>query len=478
MSKTTYDTVVIGGGVSGLTCALLQARKGRRVVLVEKAPHLSPTLWGFERFGTYFDTGFHYAGSVGQDGLLSHLVHRLGLDQQLPADIRPEVYDRIRFQGAGYDVPFHQGWDALEAGLADVYPSDRKGIHEFLGTVRSLWEEGRAAFKQDLGRSLGPLFSKEGKSLREALTQVTENPYLQAVLGSHAILYGSPAEATSLMFHSLVVGSYYESACVYRGGGRRWVEVLHNAVAEAGVEVRCGQGVTQILQDADGRSGGVVLADGSRLEATDCISTVHPKTLLTLLPGDVFRPAYRRRIDDLQESASAFVLFGRTPASSLTGNLILIDEPETMWDWQSRPFEERPLFVSAAADKSPQGVSIICPATLADLGDLQEAGTVPRSAGYKAWKQEVAERLLARLETHASDVVKGFALLETASPLTFRDWTGSPAGGIYGVQHRQEDMPLAPQTRVPGLYLSGQAIVSPGALGALCAGFLTESCVS
>ena len=130
MSKTTYDTVVIGGGVSGLTCALLQARKGRRVVLVEKAPHLSPTLWGFERFGTYFDTGFHYAGSVGEDGLLSHLVHQLGLDGQLPTDIRPDVYDRVRFQTAGYDVPFHQGWDALEVGLAEVYPGDRVGIHD------------------------------------------------------------------------------------------------------------------------------------------------------------------------------------------------------------------------------------------------------------------------------------------------------------------------------------------------------------
>ncbi len=478
MSKTTYDTVVIGGGVSGLTCALLQARKGRRVVLVEKAPHLSPTLWGFERFGTYFDTGFHYAGSVGQDGLLSHLVRRLGLDGQLPTDIRPDVYDRVRFQAAGYDVPFHQGWDALEAGLVQAYPGDRTGIHDFLKTVRSLWEEGRAAFKQDLGRSLGPLFSKEGKSLRDALTQVTQDLHLRAVLGCHAILYGSPAEATSLMFHSLVVGSYYESACVYRGGGRRWVEVLHDAVAEAGVAVRCGQGVAQIIQDADGRSAGVVLADGSRLKATDCVSTVHPKTLLTLLPDDAFRPAYRRRIDDLQESASAFVLFGRSSASSLTGNLILIDEPDTVWDWQSRPFEERPLFVSTAADKSPQGVSIICPASMADLADLPEAGTGPRSAAYKRWKQSVAERLLARLQTHASDMVPDFTLLATASPLTFRDWTGGPAGGIYGVQHRQEDMPLAPQTRVPGLYLSGQAIVSPGALGALCAGFLTESCVS
>jgi len=478
MAKSNYDAVVIGGGVSGLTCALLQAREGKRVVIVEKAPHLSPTLWGFERFGTYFDTGFHYAGSVGKDGLLSHLVQRLGLHAQLPTDICPDIYDRIRFQAAGYDVPFHQGWTALESGLTEIYPDEREGIGIFLKRVRSLWEEGMAAFKQDFGRSLGPLFSKEGQNLQDALAQVTENPYLQAVLGCHAILYGSPADATSLMFHSLVVGSYYESACIYRGGGRRWVEVLHNAVAEAGVEVRCGQGVTQIMQDTEGRCGGVVLEDGSRLDATNCISTVHPKALLTLLPEGGFRPAYTRRINDLQESASAFVVFGRSAVSSLTGNLILIDEPETVWDWSSRPLEERPLFVSATAEETAHGVSIICPATLADLPDVEGGRSSGRTGAYQDWKKKMAERVLARLERHASDMVSDFTLLGTASPLTFRDWVGSPAGGIYGVQHRQEDMPLAPQTRIPGLYLSGQAIVSPGILGALCAGFLTESCIS
>jgi len=36
MEKTSYDIVVVGAGASGLMCALLCARKGRRVLLVEK----------------------------------------------------------------------------------------------------------------------------------------------------------------------------------------------------------------------------------------------------------------------------------------------------------------------------------------------------------------------------------------------------------------------------------------------------------
>jgi all-trans-retinol 13,14-reductase len=479
MSETAYDTVVIGGGVSGLVCALLQARKGQRVMLVEKAAHLSPTLWGFERQGTYFDTGFHYAGSVGEEGLFNHLLRLLAMEEDLTPDMEcTEVYDRVRFQAAGYDVPFAQGWEALEAGLTAVYPQEKQGITAFLRSIRSLWEEGRTAFKTDFGQSLGPLFTKEGRNLRDSLLDLIRDRHLQAVLGCHAILYGSSAQATSLMFHSQVVGSYYESACVYRGGGRHWVKVFAKALQQAGVAVHCGYGVSRILLDADGRFQGVEREDETIIRATCCISTVHPKTLLTLLPEGSFRPAYCHRIDSLQETASAVVLFGRGVVSQRSGNLILIDEPESVWDWQDRPIAERPLFVSAAHSLDAGGVSIICPATLADVPDSNEHEPNRRPSAYKAWKQQIAAALLERLANYAGDVIHDFELLDTASPLTFRDWIGSPAGGIYGVQHRQEDMPLMPRTHVPGLYLSGQAIVAPGVLGAMCAGFLTESCVA
>jgi len=77
----------------------------------------------------------------------------------------------------------------------------------------------------------------------------------------------------------------------------------------------------------------------------------------------------------------------------------------------------------------------------------------------------------------AGDVVGDFELLDVATPLTFRDHLSSPQGGLYGVKHRLADMPLLPRTAVRGLYLSGQAVVAPGVLGAMCAGFLTESCI-
>ncbi|WP_026842265.1 FAD-dependent oxidoreductase [Citrifermentans bremense] len=57
-----YDFAVIGAGVSGITSALILAKHGRSVALLEKAPRTAPLLRGFSRQGVQFDTGFHYTG--------------------------------------------------------------------------------------------------------------------------------------------------------------------------------------------------------------------------------------------------------------------------------------------------------------------------------------------------------------------------------------------------------------------------------
>lgn len=121
-----------------------------------------------------------------------------------------------------------------------------------------------------------------------------------------------------------------------------------------------------------------------------------------------------------------------------------------------------------------RATSVICPATLADIPGSPDNESSGRPKGYKDWKKGVADRLIHRISACAKDLTGDFELLDVATPLTFRERLSSPEGGLYGVKHRLADFPLLPRTAVKGLYLSGQAMVAPGVLGALCAGFLTE----
>ncbi len=476
MAMPKCDTIIVGGGVAGLACALLRARGGEHVLVVERSEHLSPALYGFVRRGTYVDSGFRYAGSLGPEGLMRYLLQELGLADLLSDAIHiPDAIDHVRFLKPAFDFSFRQGWESLEQDLCHAFPSDSRAVRSFLTQVRSLWEQSRTLFMHNRGRNPGVSFPSVGRSLQEALDGCTGDPVLHGLLSAHGMLYGAFAKETSLLFHSQVVGSYYESACLVRGGGRVWVETFEKALGDAGVEWKCGREISHICLDHKGGFSAVELETGERLPADRCISTIHPKLMLEMVPPNAFSPAYRKRVRALEETPSAVVLYGRFHSANFSGNLYLASEPRTILDWMHLPVEERPLFVSLPPRGS--GASVICPARLADVpgGDVDRSCT--RSADYQDWKGRLTDRLMERLSCYAHDLVGDFEPLDMATPLTFRDRLSSPEGGLYGIKHRMMDMPLLPRTGVKGLYLSGQAVAAPGVLGALCAGFFTESCI-
>ena len=74
-----YDHIIVGGGVAGMTSALILAKQGSRIALVEAFPLLAPTIRGFKRKGVQFDTGLHYVGGLGDGHPLDIYFKHLGI---------------------------------------------------------------------------------------------------------------------------------------------------------------------------------------------------------------------------------------------------------------------------------------------------------------------------------------------------------------------------------------------------------------
>lgn len=100
-----------------------------------------------------------------------------------------------------------------------------------------------------------------------------------------------------------------------------------------------------------------------------------------------------------------------------------------------------------------------------------------RPDGYLRFKEEVRGRLLRRLETAYPDWTASVAAAEVTTPLTLRDYTAAPVGGLYGIKHRVGCPPPIPVTRVGGLYLAGEAVSAPGLFGAVVSAFLACGCI-
>jgi len=101
-----------------------------------------------------------------------------------------------------------------------------------------------------------------------------------------------------------------------------------------------------------------------------------------------------------------------------------------------------------------------------------------RGEEYMAFKQKKTELVMADLETDFPGINKAVKNIYTSSPLTYRDYTGTWEGSVYGIQ-KDFNNPLKtlilPRTRLKNLLLTGQNINVHGVVGVTIGAFLTCS---
>ena len=120
-------TLVIGSGISGLTMALLLARAGRNVAIVEKMPFIGGYINRFTRSGFRFDTGLHFTGGFGNS--LSQLLELLGLEDDVkPAPMRADVL--LADEGLKINIP-GTGLGDLADTLAGRFPKYAEAIRAY-----------------------------------------------------------------------------------------------------------------------------------------------------------------------------------------------------------------------------------------------------------------------------------------------------------------------------------------------------------
>jgi all-trans-retinol 13,14-reductase len=474
-----YDFLVIGAGVSGITCAITLAQNGRRVALLEKAGRTAPLLRGFSRGQVRFDTGFHYAGGLGPGEPLELFLRYLGVSKRLTSfPFDPDGFDLLHCCNPDLEFRMPVGYDRIADSLCAAFPDERAAIVGYLDRVRSasasmpyLNLDAQEVAGSALQRVLGP-------TLRETLDALTGNALLKGVLSMHCLLYGVSSDQVSFAQHAAIVGSYYGSARGIRGGGLSLAQAFDARLAELGVDVFCGSEVTGIEAAPGGGLCGVRLADGTGLAADRIVATVHPKALLEMAPAGAFRPAYRKRLGALQETVSAFLCFAvsKGPIPALAGaNRFLLPDPCCLQDLGGREVGAAPLYLSAAyrrGEPEPAGFIGISPLFFAGMAPWESSRPGRRPADYLRYKEQALGWMQQQIERAYPDLAGNIASIEGSTPLTVRDFCGSPLGGLYGVKHMTGQYNPHPTTRIPGLLLAGQAVVAPGVMGAVLSGLL------
>lgn len=468
----SYDFAVIGGGIAGLTAALILARRGLRVALVEKGKRTACLVRGFERRGLRFDTGFHYAGGLAPGDILDRFCHYLGIAEGLsPQPLGADAYDTLRCLQPEFEFRFPSGREPLRQRLHATFPREGGAIDAYLQEI----DRAVAAFPYMSLEATQPPELTASPTLQQVLDRLTGDRRLQAVLSIHTFLHGVMPAQIPFPLHAVVVGPYYRSAHTLRGGGASLAAAFDAELARLGVDTFCGEGVEAILL-AENRVSGLRLAGGRTLACNGCIATLHPRQLLDLVPAEVFRPVYRRRLHSLEETPSACFLFGAGAEPSADfgqGNFFLLPTMEASSRLEETELAPGPVYVTGAPATKKNGQSngylSIFPISSTMPGSILE-GAGGRDAAYATAKARLVQEMRDKMLHFFPPGEGGWS--EAATPRTLRDYGHSPTGSLYGVKHRVGQTNPRARTRLPGLWLAGQATAAPGVLGAMISAFL------
>ncbi len=478
--RQRYDALVVGAGPAGLTAALLLARFGQTVLLVDRGSAPGGGLRRFRRHGVFFDTGFHFTGSVRPGELFDHLLTQLGVRDQV--EVQP--YDqacphRFIFPKQGVEVVVPNGLEQVCDHWRGLFPRDAEAVSWYFRALQSIAD-------RTVGMSVGQpltafgMLDEDFVSLREVLDQRFRDPVLKGAISAFAMCHGSPPARVSFAAHARVAYGLHQSVGGLVGGGDALASALTRAAVREGVDICCSCGLEAFAKVENGKPGEAVLAGGRSVAFDHCLLTIDPSRILELLAPLRPSPAFRERVRAFEPSLGFLVAYGvvdgEDPVPGFARS-ITSEFPDTDFDRMMNPASasERPLVVfetpGTADNGTPPSVSTLELSFAQDVEPWAASRVGKRPEAYAEYKRQRAAELLARLRR----LVKyGDRLrwVETASMLTFRDYLNSPCGSAYGIMQQTGQYGLF--GRLPGrnLYAAGQSSLLPGVLGAMMSSLL------
>ena len=116
----TYDAIVIGSGIGGLTAAGMLARvAGKRVLVLEQHTEPGGLTHAFRRDGASWDVGVHYIGQLGPGSQVRAYFDYLS-GGELEWNRMSEDYDRFVYPGL--DLRASSDPERYERSLVEAFP--------------------------------------------------------------------------------------------------------------------------------------------------------------------------------------------------------------------------------------------------------------------------------------------------------------------------------------------------------------------
>jgi all-trans-retinol 13,14-reductase len=479
-----YDVVIIGGGLGGLQCGYILSREGYNVCLLEKNSHPGGCLQTFRRNNSIFDTGMHYIGSMDDGQVLNNFFRYFGLSGKLKLKRMDENgYDIVKYNDKEYN--FGMGHDRFVETMLGYFPKEKEALLKYTAKLKEITESvDLFNLRESTYHQTGYLdFFSIG--IDDFINSTTKDETLKNVLLGLSPLYAGVKERSPLYLPMIIHSSFINSAYRFIDGGSQISDILSKNITENGGTIMRKAEVTQFIFES-GRIKAVKINNSEIIEGDTFISNIHPKTLLKIAGNAPLRPAYKTRIDSIEETTGAFTLYlsMKKDAFEYINSNYYVFKTDKVWEAQNYTQEKWPMgymmHFSPSSGNGKYTNSIIANTYMKweDVAPWKNTTVEKRGDDYREFKKMKAEKLLAVIETDFPGITAKTESYYTSTPLTYRDYIGSPTGSFYGMLKDYRD-PLRsmvmPRTTIPNLLLTGQNINVHGVIGVTICSVLTCS---
>lgn len=465
--QDSYDIVVIGSGLGGLTAANTLARNGYKVLLCEHHFQLGGLAAWFHRpGGLIFDVSLH--------------GFPVGMVKSCRRYWTPEIADRIiqlknlKFDNPMYSITTTFNREDFTELLVNKFNIPRENAVAFFDHARSM------NFTDDLSLTTRDLFQQHFPGRKDVVRLLME-----PITYANGSTLDDPAVSYGIVFSNFMSKGVF----TFTGGTDQLIELMKAELIKNGVDIALRTKVTGISTQ---QNGGTRKISAVELESPQGRKTINTRavisngnllsTIFDMVGENQFDPDFIAKAKKVRiNNSSTQVYLGMAPGDMLDESAcgdLLFTSTAPEFDTKallSRNITSRTFSFYYPKTRPETDRCAIVASANANYDDW--ANLSPEE--YQSSKRDLIDSTLTALEKYVPDIRQRVTYTEAATPKTFQRYTLHRCGASFGTKFEGLEISRNLPQQIAGLYHTGSVgIIMSGWLGAVNYGVIVSNDVA
>lgn len=447
-----YDVIIIGAGVGGLSCAAKLAKNGKKILILEKIPHIGGTSHIFERKGYIFPMG---PLSFSFPNLVKKLLKEMGVNEEIE-------FKRNHFQliSPNIDIIYSQQWNKFRENLKRLFKRDKQGIDLFfkefdkvINAIKKVHEwhpdflirkRKAIAAEQMLKTHKGEfdIINKYNKiNSKDLLNKYIKDNNLKRLLGSQGTF--QPVMNMihlAFMWNVMSKEGIWFPSCGIHGIN----QLLYESIIKNGGEIRLNTPVKEVLIE-NNKAVGIKTFDDQIYNSKWVVANAdYKKVFLELINPKNLPEDHLNVVRNTAYTGSELCVYlGLDPKkvdlSKIRANhLFYRQKIENTITKDPENFKNKEIEICVWSNKSPEFApnnkkSLVLRVNMPYFHFVPwRLGEKRRKEGYLEYKRNLAFKLIKTVENILPGLESAIEVMEIATPLTYSDWGQRFGGSVAG----------------------------------------------